>query len=376
MPRAAPEGLESGPLARLGGPVSRSRILRAVASLFALALVAAACGSDDGGSVVPVEDQSIVFANFGAYTPEGLLEDFTAATGAEVTLTEFVNNEDILGRLQASGGSGFDVVMISGPYVQTLIDNGWAAELDHEQIPNLANLYPEASQLGYDPGNVYSVPYAWGTTGLCYRTDLVDTQIDSWQDLLEPAPELQGKITMLGTERWLLQPALLSLGYSINTQDPAEIDAAKELTIQAKDNLLAFDDTIFYERLDSGEAALVHAWDGWCNYATNENVEFVIPSEGSDVFADTMVIMESSENKEAAHAFIDFVLEPENHVKVAELVLYKVPNEPAMALLDPALVEAYPNLGIPPADLLQYETELDLGDAQELWTQAATEIKA
>lgn len=360
-----------------GGPVHRSRILSFVGVFFALSLVAAACGSDDGGaSDVPLEEQSIVFGNFGAYTPEGLLEDFTAATGAEVTLTEFTNNEDILGRLQASGGGGFDVVMVSGPYVQTLINNGWAAELDHDQIPNLANLYPEATQLGYDVGNVYSVPYAWGTTGLCYRTDLVDTEIDSWQDLLAPAPELEGKVTMLGTERWLLQPALLSLGYSINTQVPAEIDEAKELTIQAKDSLLAFDDTIFYERLDSGEAALVHAWDGWCNYATNENVEFVIPSEGSDVFADTMVIMESSENKEAAHAFINFVLEAENHVKVAELVLYKVPNEPAMALLDPALVEAYPNLGIAPADLLQYETELDLGDAQSLWTQAATEIKA
>ncbi|MGH2635807.1 MAG: polyamine ABC transporter substrate-binding protein [Actinomycetota bacterium] len=356
--------------------MGRSRILRSLGVLFVLALVAAACGSDGDGGSVPLEDQTLVFANFGAYTPEGFLEEFTAATGAEVTLTEFTNNEDILGRLQASGGSGFDVVMISGPYVQTLIDNGWLAELDHEQIPNLENLYPEATQLGYDVGNVYSVPYSWGTTGLCYRTDLVDTEIDSWQDLLSPAAELDGKITMLGTERWLLQPALLSLGYSINTQDEAEIEEAKDLTLQAKEHLLAFDDTIFYERLDAGEAALVHAWDGWCNYATNENVEFVVPSEGSDVFADTMVIMASSENQEAAHAFINFVLEPENHVKVAELVLYKVPNAPAMDLLDPALVEAYPNLGITPEELLEFETELDLGEAQSTWTQAATEIKA
>ncbi len=131
---------------------------------------------------------------------------------------------------------------------------------------------------------------------------------------------------MLGTDRWLLQPALLSLGYSINSEDPAEIEAAKELTLQAKDQLLQFNDTDFYARLDDGSAGMVHAWDGWCNYATNKNVEFVVPSEGSDLFADVMVIMESSENKEAAHAFINFILEPENHLKVAELVLYKVPN--------------------------------------------------
>jgi spermidine/putrescine transport system substrate-binding protein len=358
-----------------------------VVACLALALVATACGSDGGGeSDVPLEDQSIVFANFGAYTPPGFLEAFTAATGAEVTLTEFTNNEDMLGRLQAADGAGFDVVMVSGPYVQTLIDNGWVAELDHGQIPNLANLYPEATQLAFDPGNVYSVPYTWGTTGLCYRKGQVTEPIDSWQDLLNPVPELQGKITMLGTERWLLQPALLSLGYSINTQDAAEIEEAKQLTLQAKEYLLAFDDTVFYDKLETGEALVVHAWDGWCNYVgldfeTGEQDpsvrgEFVIPSEGSDVFADTMVIMASSENKEAAHAFINFVLEPENHVQVANLVLYKVPNEPAMALLDPAVVEMYPNLAITPEELLAFETELSLGEAQAAWTQAATEIKS
>jgi spermidine/putrescine transport system substrate-binding protein len=86
--------------------------------------------------------------------------------------------------------------------------------------------------------------------------------------------------------------------------------------------------------------------------------------------------MASSENKEAAHAFINFVLEPENHVQVANLVLYKVPNEPAMALLDPAVVEMYPNLAITPEELLAFETELSLGEAQAAWTQAATEIKS
>ena len=355
-----------------------SRVARSSILLAAFGLVLAACGSDEGGALdVPLEDQSIVFGNFGAYTPEGFLEAFTAETGAEVTLTEFSTNEDMLGRLQAADGTGFDVVMVTGNYIQTLVDSGWVAELDHSLLPNLENLYPEATQLEFDPGNVYSVPYTWGTTGLCYRTDLVSSAPDSWNDLLNPAPELQGKVTILGTERWLLQPALLSLGYSINTEVPAEIEEAKNLTIQAKESILQFNDTDFYARLDDGSAGMVHAWDGWCNYATNENVEFVVPSEGSDLFADTLVIMESSENKGAAHAFINFVLAAENHVKVAELVLYKVPNGPAMALLDPALVEAYPNLGITPDELLAYEEDLPLGaDGQAAWTQAVAEIKA
>ena len=372
----------------------KARRVRLGSTLFAMMLFAAACGGDDGGAddgdagatgstgatgepAVPLEDQSIVFGNFGAYTPDGLLEDFTAATGAEVTISEFSTNEDMIGKISAAGGTGYDVVMVTGNHMQTLIDAGYVAELDHAQLPNIANLYPEVTELAYDPGNVYSIPYTWGTTGLCYRSDMVDAAPDSWNDLLDPSPDLEGKVTMLGTDRWLLQPALLSLGYSINSEDPAEIEAARDLTLQAKDQLLQFNDTDFYARLDDGSAAMVHAWDGWCNYATNKNVEFVVPSEGSDLFADVMVIMESSENKEAAHAFINFILEPENHLKVAELVLYKVPNGAAMDMLDPALIEAYPNLGIPPAELLGYEEDLPLSaEGQTLWTQTVAEIKA
>jgi spermidine/putrescine transport system substrate-binding protein len=365
--------------------LKKNKLFRLITVIGALTVLAAACSDGDDESAaptstapaVPLEDQEIVVSNWAAYTPEGLVEDFEAETGVEVTLLEdHVNNEDVIGKLQASGGTGRDVVFISGHYVQIMIDNGWVAELDQSLIPNSSNLYPEAGELAYDPGNRYSMPYTWGTTGMCYRSDLVEVPIDSWQDLLDPDPSLKGKITMLGTERWLLQPALFTLGYSANTQDQAEIDEAKELTIAAKENLLAFDDTVFYEKLDSGEASVVHGWDGWCNYAANKNVEFVVPPEGADLWADVMTVMEASENKEAAHAFIDFVMRPENHVKVAELVLYKVPSGPAMDLLDPAIVKAYPNMGITPEELLAFEALVPVGDAQQAWTQAAAEVKA
>ncbi len=149
----------------------KARGVRLGSMLFAMMLFAAACGSDDGGGdggdtgstgvtgatgepAVPLEDQSIVFGNFGAYTPDGLLEDFTAATGAEVTISEFSTNEDMIGKISAAGGTGYDVVMVTGNHMQTLVDAGYVAELDHAQIPNIANLYPEVTELAYDPGNV------------------------------------------------------------------------------------------------------------------------------------------------------------------------------------------------------------------------------
>lgn len=326
----------------------------------------------------PAAAQTIVISNWDGYMPADLLERFTAATGIEAELALHATNEEIMGRLVAGGGEGYDVVFVSSPFAEALRALGLAATLDHALIPNAANLYPQAQALEYDPGNTFSMPYAWGTTGLCWRADLVSETPDSWRDLLEPADDLKGEITLLATDRWLMAAGLLALGYSVNDTDPAHIAEVRDLLVAAKANLLAFDDTTFYARLVSGEATLVHAWDGWCNYGTAENAEilFAVPSEGSDLWVDTMVVMEASENKEAAQAFINFVLDGDNHRWVAENILYKVPNQPAMEGLDPALIETFPNIGMTPDALMAMEQLRDLGEAQRDYTRAVTEIMA
>ncbi|WP_374653400.1 spermidine/putrescine ABC transporter substrate-binding protein [Dongia sp.] len=318
----------------------------------------------------------IVISNWDGYMPKELLENFTKETGIQAEMTVHATNEEIMGKVVASGGKGYDVLFVSGQFGEALHKLGLAADLDHGKIPNLANLYPEAMKLSHDEGLKYSVPYAWGTTGLCYRSDVVTTAPSSWNDLLKPSDALKGKTTMLATDRWLMMPALLSLGYSINTVKEDEIAKAKELLIETKKTLLTYDDTTFYQKLVSGEASLVEAWDGWCNYGIGENaaIKYVIPSEGSDMWVDTMVVTSASENKEAAEAFINYVLKPDVHRWVAENILYKVPNKAAMDALDPKLVEQFPNLGISPADLLKYEQLRDLGEGQKLWSKTVTEI--
>jgi spermidine/putrescine transport system substrate-binding protein len=245
-------------------------------------------------------------------------------------------------------------------------------------MPNLKNLYPEASKLEYDPGNKVSVPYTWGTTGLCYRSDLVAGTPDSWMDLLQPADALKGKVTMLSTDRWLMAAAFLAMGKSVNTTDDADLAAAKDLLIAAKKDLLAYDDTTFYAKLVSGEAELVHAWDGWCNYGIGENadIKYVIPKEGTDLFVDTMVVTAASENKDAAMKFIDFVLQADNGAWVPANILYKVPNKAAMEALDPALIAQFPNLGMAPAELLAQQQLRDLGAGQKAFSRTVTEILA
>src|SRR5262245_65733660 len=118
----------------------------------------------------------IVISNWDGYMPPDLLANFTKETGIEAELVLHTTNDEIVGKVQAVGGNGYDVLFISAPYVEALGQQGLLAELDPAKIPNLANLYPEARTLAYDPGNKLSAPYAWGTTGLCYRSDVLKSE--------------------------------------------------------------------------------------------------------------------------------------------------------------------------------------------------------
>lgn len=334
--------------------------------------------ADTATSMPDLSGQSLTISNWDAYTPEGLIPGFEEATGASVELTTHATNEEIVAKLLQGGGEGYDIAFVSAQFAQQLDAAGLLLDIDPAQVPNLEHLAPEAFELDSDPGLTFSVPYTWGTTGLCYRSDLVGEAPTSWMDLLAPSEDVDGKVTMMSTDRWLLLPAQKALGFSANTTDEAELDEVTDLLIEAKDHLLAYDDTTFYSRLVSGEASLVEAWDGWCNYgiAENADIEFVIPEEGSDLWVDTMVILNTTESPDAAHAFINWVLAPQNHAQVAELVLYKVPNPDAMAMLDPALLEQFPNLAMTPAELLEQEQLVDIGEATLDYTDIVAEVTA
>lgn len=338
-------------------------------SAFAATLLLAGAGSAFG--------QGITISNWDGYMAPDAIESFTAATGVPAELVLHATNEEIMGKLIASGGVGYDVVFVSSPFAEILNKMGLLETLDPAKLPNMANLYPEAMALPHDPGNAFSVPYAWGTTGLCFRSDLMAAPT-SWKDLLAPAADVAGKTTMLATDRWLLAAGFLSLGLSVNDTDAADLDAVKETLVAAKKTLLAYDDTTFYAKLVSGEAVMTQAWDGWCNYGIAENpaIQYVIPSEGSDLWVDTMVIMKASENKDGAYAFINNMLDAGVHRWAAENILYKVPNKAAMDGLDPALLTQFPNMAMAPADMLKFEQLRDVGEAQRDYSRLVTEILA
>ena len=338
--------------------------------------LAFACGLLLGSGEASAE--KIVISNWDGYMPADLLVNFTKETGIEAEMSVHATNEEIMGKVVAGGGKGYDVLFISSPFVEALQNLQLIAPLDAAKIPNLANLYPEARALAYDPGNAHSVPYAWGTTGLCYRSDLIKTAPSSWMDLLKPSADIKGRITMLATDRWLMAAGEKALGYSVNTTNEDEIAKTKALLIEAKKGLLAYDDTTFYSKLVSSEAVLVQAWDGWCNYGIAEKpeIKYVIPKEGSDLWVDTMVVMKASEHKDDAFKFINFMLDAKNHAWAAQNIDYKVPNKPAMESLPADFLAKFPNMAMPVADLVKFEQLRDVGEAQRDYSKIVSEIKA
>ena len=322
--------------------------------------------------------ETLVISNWDGYMPKDMAEKFKAATGIDLEISVHATNEEIMGKVTASGGEGYDVLFVSSPFAEALHKLDLIQTIDHAKVPNLANLYPEANQLQHDPGNVFSVPYTWGTTGLCYRSDVMKAEPASWNDLLKPADDIKGKITMLSTDRWLMAAGFLANGMSVNTTDQASLDTVRDQLIETKRQLLAYDDTTFYSKLVSGEATMVHAWDGWCNYGIAEKpeIKYVIPKEGSDLWVDSIVITKASKNPEAAHKFIDFVLNAENGKWVVENIMYKTPNKAGMEAIDKAMLTQYPNMAISPADLLKYEQLRDLGDGMKAFSKTVSEIMA
>ena len=289
-------------------------------------------------------------------------------------------NEEIMGKLVASGGKGYDVVFVSSPFAEVLNKLGLTEPIDHAKVPNLANLYPEANALEARSGQ-----HVLGPLYLGHDRPLLPLRPREGRAGIVERPAQARRRRSRARSRCSRPTAGCSppacSPRAIRSTRPTRPSSprSKNTLIAAKKTLLAYDDTTFYSKLVSGEALLVHAWDGWCNYgiAENQDIKFVIPKEGSDLWVDTMVVMKASENKDAAFQFINFMLDAKNHAwAAAEHPLQGAEQagdgEPAGRSSSTQL----PEHGMPVADLVKFEQLRDVGEAQKDYSRIVSEIKA
>ncbi|MDD3335729.1 MAG: spermidine/putrescine ABC transporter substrate-binding protein [Eubacteriales bacterium] len=272
--------------------------------------------------------------NWEEYISPDAIKLFEEETGITVNMTYFTTNEDMMVQVRNSPSS-FDVVIPSDYCTERLLKEGLLEEINFDNVPNYTNIDKALEKQYYDPDAKYTVPYMWGTVGICYNKTMVDEPITSWSVLFDT--KYKDNVFMLDSIRDSMGIALKYLGYSMNTVDPLEINAAKELLLkQKKDGIVkAYQVDETKDKMVAGEAALALMWNGDAMYAIalNEDLDFVIPDEGSNIWVDTMIIPKGAKNKENAEKFINFMCRPDIAQMNFDEIWYSTPNLATVELI-------------------------------------------
>jgi spermidine/putrescine transport system substrate-binding protein len=300
----------------------------------ALLLMVLVTGCDDDSDAPkktpPPLARELIFYNWVDDMPQSVLAAFTEEYGVKVNYMTFESQEEAVENL--AKGEVYDVAVLENPFIPGLTEAGRLAEIDFDLVPNFKNISANFRDLGIDPGNRYTVPYHYGTTGLLVRTDLVGNGVASWADLW--SPRFAGKVALRLQERELLGITLLSLGYPLNSAKAEEINTAVDRLIALKPSILwvAVDSPKAVAKLLSGEVVILLGWpmDYQVAHGANKAVSYILPREGTALWSDNYVIPASSPNARTAALFINFLLRPEISARIVNEKNYPTANEAAI----------------------------------------------
>lgn len=335
-----------------------------------------ACSEKDGAKMPSTgEEPKLNFYNWDTYIGDTTLADFKTASDIDVNMSLFATNDELFAKLRA-GNQGYDVIVPSNDFVERMVQADMLMPLDHSQIPNIKNVDPSFIDVAYDPGRKFSLPYTWLVLGIGYRKSKVKAKPDSWKVLFD-SDEYKGRIAVLSEAGDMIRLNGKYLGKSVNGLTPADIAQIEALMIKQKPNIKAFHEDNGQDLLMSGEVDLVLEYNGDIAQAMteDEDLDFVVPKEGSQLNSDTLCIPKGAKHPKNAHAFINYLLDAEAGKKITEKILYPTPNAAAKALMP----DDYKNNPVifPPADrLAKCEYAAYNAKLQPLYEEAFTRVRA
>ncbi len=276
----------------------------------------------------------LVIYNWGDYIDPELLTEFTKETGIQVQYDTFDSNEAMYTKIK-QGGTTYDIAIPSEYMIAKMMDEHLVEKLDQSKIKGMENIDPKLLNQSFDPGNQYSVPYFWGTLGIVYNTKMVKNAPEHWSDLWRE--EYRNDIMMYDGAREVMGIGLNTLGYSLNEKDPKKLQEAvdKLYTLTPNIKALVADEMKGYMIQNNAAIGVTFSGEASQMLEANKDLRYVVPTEASNLWFDNIVIPKTVKNKEAAYAFINFMLRPENAARNAEYVGYSTPNEKAKELMDP-----------------------------------------
>ena len=331
------------------------------------------------GGVFTKNSNQVYVYNYGEYIDPEVIKMFQEETGIEVVYDEYETNEIMFAKI-ASDPSSYDVVCPSDYMVSRMISLDMVEPLDYEQLPNtlehIGKQYFEAME-AFDPGNQYAVPYFWGTVGILYNTNMVDDPVTSWDILWNP--KYKGEILMQDSVRDAFMIPMIRNGFSINTIDPAEVEIATQDLIAQAPLVQAYVVDQVRDKMIGNEAALGVIYSGEALYCQweNEDLEYVVPDEGSLVWFDSWVITKNARNRENALKWIDFLSRPEIALMNFEYITYSVPNETAREMIEDEELRNS-EIAFPGEDILDrcYSEEYLGEEGEKLYAEAWKKVKS
>jgi spermidine/putrescine transport system substrate-binding protein len=334
----------------------------------------AACGSDGGGNGGGggAESKQLNFYNWTDYIADETIPTFEERTGIKVTYDNYASNDELFAKV-STGGTNYDIIVPTDATLVKLKHAEMLEPLDLSLITNLENIAPRFREAEYDPGNEYSIPWQWGTTGIGYDPSKVGEEITDWDAF--QLESVKGKSSYLDEARDAFAMALFALGLDPNTTDEDELDEAKDYLIDLKGKVQQITSD-YQDPLKNGELILAHAYSGdvFTMQADNDAVQYVIPTSGALSWVDSMAILKGAPHPKNAHTFMNYILEPEVGAALTNYIYYGTPNAAAEEFILPEILEN--PLINPPADVLaKLPFQKDLGEEELKYADRWTEVK-
>lgn len=345
--------------------MKRKLILLAI--MLMILVVVTACSSQE-------PQQTLNILNYDIYMDKSLLNEFEIKNNVKIKYDTYSTPEEMYIKAKA-GASNYDLIISSEYMIERMISEGMVNKLNFDNIPNYKYIDEAFKNQPYDPNNEYAVPYFWGTLGILYNKNTVDASSDSWEMLWDE--NYSQRIIMMDSQRDAFATALSILGYSMNTVNEKELDEAKALLIEQRPLVMAYITDGAPDIMINEEADMALVWSGEAvsAMAENENLDFVIPKEGSNIWIDAMFVPSTTKNQELAEKFIDFLCSTEATLRNIDEVWYSTVHTEALEQVDEELLNN-PAFNIPEEDIQKMEMFRDPKEFIELYTERWTEIMA
>jgi spermidine/putrescine transport system substrate-binding protein len=331
-------------------------------------------GSKTSTTITGSGAKKLNFFNWTDYVdPEHTVPDFEKQTGIKVTYDTYSSN-DILFSKMSAGTTGYDLIVPTDNFLTKMIHDNLVQKIDLSQISNIGNLDPRFRNAAYDPGNQYSIPWQWGTTGIGFDKTKVGGEVTDWEQAFN-LPNVQGKSSYLDELRDAFGMALFALGKDPNTTNDADLDAAKSYLINLKKKVQTITSD-YQDPLKSGDLILCHAYSGdvFQIEADNKNIDYVIPSSGAFSWVDNMAIPVGAPHYDNALAFMNYILEPKVGAALTNYVTYGSPNKAAEPYIDKSIL-GNPKIYPPKSVLDKLVFAKYLGDDELKYSDRWNEVK-